>query len=176
MGSTGGVAANQARVWEKVRESRFFLTLMMHYEGEPEKFGFCLSAFLSGFRSIAYRLMRFTAMTRGRRDMEALKKRLDSRRDIDFLRGARDVEVHGDGVVILRAFSFSVSDSIPERWWSRWNPKPSRWESRSAPAQVELRHRGWQFGDHAVRNVIELCRHSLDEVEEIVRQTLAIAP
>lgn len=176
MGSTRGVEANQGRVWEKVRESRFFLTLMTDHEGEPEKFGFCLSAFLSAFRSIAYQLIRYTKITRGQQAKEGLKGLLDSRPNIDFLKQARDVEVHQDGVTILRTFSFPVSEAIPERWRSRWDPKPGRWDSRSAPARTQLRHRGWQFADHTAHDVIGLCSHSMDEVEEIVRQTLAIPP
>lgn len=176
MSSTAGVAANEARIREKVRESRFFLTLMRDYEGDPEKFGFCLSAFLSAFRSIAYQLVRYTKTTRGAEAKNTLMKLLSSRPNIDFLKRARDVEVHADGVVILRAFSFSVSDTMPERWRSRWDPKPGRWELRSRPAHVQLRHQGWQFADHAAHDLIELCRDSLNELEEIVRQSLAIPP
>jgi len=46
------------RVFDKVRECRFFLARMADYESaeDIENFLFCLSAFLSAFRSIAYKL------------------------------------------------------------------------------------------------------------------------
>ncbi len=176
MGSTAEVVANQARVWEKLRESRFFLTLMRDYEGDPEKFGFCLSAFLSAFRSIAYRLARYTKITQGVQARNGLMALLGSQPDIAFLTQARNVEVHEDGVVISRMFSYSFADSDPERWRSRWDPWPNRWESRPGPPQVQLRHRWWQFANRTAQDLVDLCSACLNETEEIVRQTLASTP
>jgi hypothetical protein len=54
--STG--ATKPEGILEKVRECRFFLARMADYERIPEleDFLFCLSAFLSAFRSIGNRL------------------------------------------------------------------------------------------------------------------------
>lgn len=54
----GEKAKNPDRVFEKARESRFFLERMAEYEKalDIEKFLYYLSAFLSAFRTTAYRL------------------------------------------------------------------------------------------------------------------------
>jgi hypothetical protein len=51
-------ARNPKSVSDKASECRFFLTQMAEYEKQldTEKFLYCLSAFLSAFRTVAYRL------------------------------------------------------------------------------------------------------------------------
>ena len=60
------VAENPERIFDKVRECRFFLTMMADFEKEDtEKFLFCTSGFLGAFRSVLYRLFGVTRTKSG---------------------------------------------------------------------------------------------------------------
>src|SRR5438046_6943540 len=82
-------------VFDKVRECRFFLARMADYESaeDIENFLFCLSAFLSAFRSIAYKLYGVTEKQRGKTAKITLKKELHTHPQVGFLIGRSNVEV-----------------------------------------------------------------------------------
>jgi len=155
------------RVFEKIEESRFFLARMADYEKRDQEFGYCLSAFLSGFKSIVCRLERSV----GRTILPTVRQRLHSDPDIDFLCRARDIEVHSNGLIVFPIYNIERGEPrIPERWQSLWEPPMRRFNPihpRSRIVQL-----GWQFSDHPARNVIELCYDTLNSIEQIVRDCL----
>lgn len=153
-------AKNPNGVNEKVREARFFLVLMADYErsSELESFLFCLSAFLSAFRTIGNRLI---GVARTEKDLEKL---LEQHPRIGFLFSVRDVEVHGDGTTI----------------WPRFRLVDAR---TSAPGPLELRFFprmagivrviGFHFDSHRPdQNLIEFCHDALNDMEEFIRPVI----
>ncbi len=169
------------RVVDKVRECRFFLARMADHEGvgETENFLFCLSAFLSAFRSIAYRLYGLTEMQRGEVAKVALKNQLHAHPQIGFLIGKSNVEIHEDGVTVLQRCTVSVGNSIttkwPSRFWSRRTERwPSRFESRfQKGVQIHVTVKDWQFEGNQ-SNLIVLCHDALDEMENFIRQNISL--
>jgi hypothetical protein len=95
-------ATNPARVGDKINECRFFLAQMADHEkaGDIEKFMYCLSAFLSSFRSGAFRLIGVVHTVRGKTGRDGLLVQLKSKTDIWFLKDRTDLEVHGDGAIV----------------------------------------------------------------------------
>src|SRR5437016_13195392 len=87
------------RVFDKVRECRFFFARMADYESAEgiENFLFCFSAFLSAFRSIAYKLYGVTEKQRGKDEKITLKKELHKHPQVGCVIGSSNVEGHGDG-------------------------------------------------------------------------------
>lgn len=144
-----------ARVFEKVRECHFFLVLMTQHEDadDPERFLFCVSAFLCSFRSIAYKLYGVVEARDGKSAMRALETKLDSNRDINFLRNSRDLEVHGNSVKLWQRFRVSVSDSM-----------------RGSRGSYTSQSVDWEFSLYPNRNLIELCLSALAQMECVVRE------
>jgi hypothetical protein len=168
-------AANPEGVFDKVRECRFFLVLMADYEKvlDTEKFLFCLSAFLSAFRTTAYRLCGVVQTKYGKAHAKIFWKKLLLHTDVRFLKEATDLEVHGDGVRVWQRYAASVGEAIPERWtptfWKDTNRFRSRHESfyrqvRATPQAID-----WQF-EARPENLIELCNDTLAQMEEMIRQ------
>jgi hypothetical protein len=172
-------ARNPQSVSDKARECRFFLLQMAEYEKQldTDKFLFCLSAFLSAFRTAAYRLYGVAKTKSGKEASHALQDQLHRHSEIGFLLESANVEVHEDGVVVYHRFRIQASATTPDRWNApRWAPKPSKWQSRFTPrynkvAGVQLVE-GWQFAGNS-KNISELCHDALMALEEIFRRTLA---
>jgi hypothetical protein len=172
-------ATNPDRVTEKVRECRFFALQMAEYEKakDIEKFIYCLSAFLCAFRTIVGRLIGVVETVSGKESKKKLWSRLQSERDIWFLKDVTDLEVHGDGPTVWPKYTVHVLSSVRESHY-RGRPRQrfaSRFEGRFHP-RVESQHvdvqiENWQFEGHP-KNLIELCRDSLGELEAIVRKEL----
>jgi hypothetical protein len=159
------------RVFDKVNECQFFLVLMAESEKEPEKFMYFLSAFLSAFRSVCYRLFGVVGKQRGPAGKAALRSQLDSNARIAFLSGRRDTEVHSDGVKVWQRYNLQFSDSMNAAEPSRWTRVYERWSSRfkDGPRVMYL---DWHFdGDNS--NIIELCHDALNDLENIARQNVA---
>jgi hypothetical protein len=172
-------AKSPDRVFDKARECRFFLVQMAEYERalDIEKFLYCLSGFLSAFRTITYRLYGVTENRKGKPASRALQNELHSHPEIGFLIQRSNVEVHSDGIVVHQKFTVHVSASIPDRWKSSWAPDTDRWPDRFAPSNdsVEIRRAiGWQFVGNP-KNLIELCFDALNAMEEYARQAMVSA-
>jgi hypothetical protein len=172
-------ARNPQGVVDKMSECRFFLVLMADYErgGETQKFLHCLSAFLSSFRSIAYRLYGVTEAQRGKAAKIALRDQLHAHPKIGFLIGRSNVEIHEDGVKVWQRYNVSVGDSIRTKWPPRWSRRTERWPPRFEPrfrqtVQTQVTVVDWQFeGYHS--NLIELCHDALNEMEHFMRENIS---
>ncbi len=99
-------AKNPSGVLEKINECGFFLDLMSSYEhsGQIKSLLYCLSAFLSAFRSIIFRLSGVTSHPPYVGAKTLLKAYLQAHPQVTFLRDASNVEVHEDGVTVWPQF------------------------------------------------------------------------
>jgi hypothetical protein len=173
-------AQNPERVLDKIRECRFFLAWMADHEraSETENLLFCLSAFLSAFRSAAYRLYGVAETQRGKAAKFALKNQLHAHPTIGFLIAKSNVEIHEAGVTVWQRYTVSVGDSIATKWPSRWNRRVERWSSRfesrfQESVQTHLTVRDWQFAGNP-SNLIVLCHDALGDPENFIRQNISL--
>jgi hypothetical protein len=93
-------ATQRHRIPEKRRECDFFLNLMDRAvkDGRAiEEFLFFLSAFLSAFRSLEYRATG-AVEHEGTSQPGSFWSMLQADRDMKFVKGISDFEVHGDGI------------------------------------------------------------------------------
>jgi len=146
--------------------------------GETENFLFCLSAFLSAFRSVAYRLYGVTETQRGKAAKIVLKNQLHAHPKIGFLIGKSNVEIHEDGVTVWQRYTVSVGDSMATKWPSRWNRRTERWPPRFEPrfeetVKTHVTVRDWQFEGNQ-SNLIVLCHDALDEMENFIGQNISL--
>ena len=113
-------AKNPDRVLDKVREARFFLVQMASYEQalDTEKFLYCLNAFISAFRTIAFRLYGVTENLSGPGGKRTLKCQLHGHAEIKFPVERTNVELHEDGVVVFQRYTTQVSSPEPSRFRS----------------------------------------------------------
>lgn len=159
------------RALEKVEEGRFFLTLMKINRKTPQQFGYCLSAFLSAFKSAFERLKTTVGDEHiRRRAANAVRNLRQSRPDVDFLMEARNAEVHREGVKI--ELEWQTPSVTPERWWSRFNPPWARSESRFNPRWGRAEGHPvavWKFSDRRTADVITLCKNSLNALEDLIQ-------
>jgi hypothetical protein len=171
-------ARTPERVFDKVRECRYYLVQIGEFERllDTEKFLFSLSAFLSAFRTTAYRLYGVVEFHHGKAAKQSVKERLHSASAIEFLFSRGITETHGDGAVVFHRYAVSSGDSngqIPTSRWARganrWN---SRYESRWPTPKVRVSPVDWQFQGRA-ENLVALCHDALTELESIVRDLLA---
>jgi len=160
-----------------MRECRFFLEQMAAYERtqEIDKFLYCVSAFLSAFRTVAYRMYGVTENSKGKPASRALQNQLHIHPEIGFLIQRSNVEAHEDGVLVCPRFTVQVTASIPDRWKSKWAPDNSKWQSRFTSRYGDAvgvrRAPGWQFAGHA-KNLVDLCSDALTAMEQCARQAL----
>jgi hypothetical protein len=160
-------AKNPDRVLDKVREARFFLVQMASYEQalDTEKFLYCLSAFMSAFRTIAFRLYGVTENIKGAGAKRILKDQLHSHWEIKFLIERTNVELHEDGVVVFQRYTAQASSPEPSRWRreSRYdaNRFRSHFGSRYSEAVIIRQAAGWQFAGSS-KNLIELCHDGVE--------------
>jgi len=145
---------------------------------ETENFLFCVSAFLSAFRSVAYRLYGVTETQRGKAARVALKNHLHTNQKIGFLIGKSNVEIHEDGVTVWQRYTVSVGDSIATKWPSRWSRRRERWSSRfesrfQETVQTQVTVRDWQFEGNP-SNLIMLCHDALDDMGNFIRQNISL--
>lgn len=154
-------------IFEKVRECRFFLARMADYESVPdlESFLFCLSAFLSAFRTIGNRLHGVAGKKHDKNARRSLKLRLESHTRIGFLFDVRDVEVHGDGTTVWPRFRIVGAGTI--------NPGPL--ELHFFPRMAgDVRVIGFHLeGQLPDQNLIEFCHDALNDFEDLIRKTIA---
>jgi hypothetical protein len=172
-------ATNPDRVAEKILECRYFLSLMAEHElaMNIEKFMYCVSAYLSSFRTIIYRLAGVTNTCKGKAAQDKLWAQLESREDVWFLKDATDLEVHGDGPKIWQHYTVNVSNSVARgksgtrltsrRFVGRF--RGGRFSSGNEVHQSRGSTKHWQFEGHP-KNLFELCRTSLDEMEALFRK------
>lgn len=151
-------------ITEKFRESRFFLVCMAEYErlADIKKFLFCLSAFLSAFGSIRYRVLGVETESQGETAMFNLEQKLNDHPRIGFLSKLRNVEVHRDGVTVWPLYHLAdFTKSTPGPLELHFFP--------TIPNQVRVI--GFRFGGHPQdQNLIEFCHDTLNDFEEISRQ------
>jgi hypothetical protein len=166
-------ATNPERVLDKVRESRFFLVQMDNHEKalDTEKFLYCLSAFLSAFRTITFRLYGVTEHKHSKEKARLLLSQLKNHPEIGFLMSRRDVEVHEDGAVVFQRFTVHAADPVPQVMDKYADRFASRFGSRYAQGVVIRRAAGWQFAGNP-KNLIELGHDALDAIEVFIRQVL----
>lgn len=164
-------ATNPERVWDKVRECRFFLIQMAEHEKakETDKFLYCLSAFLSAFRTIAFRLYGVVQRRFDGAAKHALKNRLHSHAEISFLIERTNVELHEDGVLVFERFTVHGVDHFP-RETGRFS---GRFRARFGPRLGIVIHpaEGWQFAENPM-NLVELCRDGLEAMESATREVM----
>jgi len=175
-------AKNPESVFDKARECRYFLVRMAEHElaGKTENFLFCLSAFLSSFRSVAFRLYGVTETQRGPAAKSALRSQLHTHPQIGFLIRKSNVEIHEDGATVRQRYTVTVGDSISTKWPARWTHQTERWPSRlgsryNETAQTHVVHTGWQFEGNQ-ENLIALCHDALNEMESVIRQNTSVGP
>ncbi len=173
-------AKNPERVLDKVHECRFFLVQMADHEEllDTEKFLFCLSAFMSAFRTIAFRLYGVTENRLGEASKHRLKDRLHSHSEVNFLIMRTNVELHEDGAVVFQRYTVHASDSVPmvaDRFGRDADRFASRFGSRYGQGVVIRRAAGWQFAENS-KNLIELCHDALEAMEGFIRQVLTTEP
>jgi hypothetical protein len=167
------------RVFDKIAECRFFIARMADYERaqETEYFLYCLSAFLSAFRSTTYRLYGVTEKQKGKPAKASLWKALHAHPQIGFLISRSNVEIHEDGVRVWQRYNVSVGDSISDRWPPRWVRNAERWPLPFKPrfqesVQTNVTIVDWQFEGHS-SNLIELCHDAVNEMENLVKQNIS---
>jgi hypothetical protein len=153
-------------ILEKVRESRFFLARMADYERIPdlESFLFCLSAFLSAFRTIGNRLPGVAGKKYDKHARGKLKQSLETHPKIGFLFDVRDVEVHGDGTTIWPRFRIVGAGAT----------QPGPLELHFFPRMAsDVRVIGFHFEGHRQdQNLIEFCFDALKDFEDLIRKTI----
>lgn len=165
-------------VFAKLNECKFFLGLMGEYRQKieterqqrlPAEFLYYISAYLSAFRSTAYRLIdvvRHRDASKGR----ALGRQLRSHSDIECIRDISNLEMHGDGVVIWPRFKIVLPPSAPEprsRYGSRFGGRYNRWNEAGVIVQVI----DWRFSTRP-ENLVDLCDRALGELEKLVSQSV----
>lgn len=181
------IATNPDRIFDKCRECRFFLVQLAEHELEMdiEKFLYCLSAFLSAFRTAIYRSLGVVRTLHGKPVSETFRESLYKNADIKFLKETTDLEVHGDGARVWQNYRVSLIHPVPHRWQTERN---GRWESplnrdrfKSTMARGFgdggfLREpAGWRFDGHP-KNLIECCHDTLEAFEAAVRARLNLVP
>lgn len=170
------VATNPDRIADKTRECRFFLLKMAEYERDMdiEKFLYCLSAFLSAFRTAIYRSFGVAETRNGKLAAKKLREDLYKNPEIKFLKDTTDLEVHGDGAKVWQHYRVTLVGPLPGRWGGKTR---DRWESQGGenrfrprfPGIVARREpAGWQF-DGRPKNLIELCHDAVEALETAVR-------
>lgn len=182
-------ATNPDRIFDKVRESQYFLVLMVDHEKalDTEKFLFCLSAFLSAFRTAIFRLYGVIEYQHGQAARKALKNSVENTTDVSFLKNATDLEVHGDGVIVRQRYSVdnmpvaaSVSGRLRSKFdMNRFGPSfESRYHKAPRAPQAVIGSSqpvDWQFEERP-GNLIALCHDALNQLEEIVKQAIMADP
>jgi hypothetical protein len=174
-------AKNPDRIVDKIYECRYFLALMGDHEEklDTEKFLYSLSAFLSAFRTAAFRLYGVTEHKLGKPASRVLQTQLRSHPEIGFLLNRTNTEVHEDGVVVHQLYTKEVIAEASSRWGPRTVGEPSRWRSlnrsRYGEAVVARRAAGWQFAGNP-KNLIELCRDALEAMQGFIVPVLATVP
>jgi hypothetical protein len=170
-------------VFEKLSECRHFLVQMADYEstGDVQKFLYSLSAFLSAFRSIAFRLYGVTGVQHGNAAKRSLQVQLHAHPKIGFLIDRSNVEIHEDGVKVWQRYRVSIGDSMNSDWPPRWGQRPDRFASPFEPRfhrsvqQPVTTVVDWQFDGHS-SNLIELCHDALKDMDRIIRQNISVGP
>jgi hypothetical protein len=164
-------------VFDKVRECRYYLVQIAEFERvlDTEKFLFSLSAFLSAFRTTAYRLYGVVEFRKGKCAKQSVKGRLHSTPSIEFLLSRGITETHGDGAVVFQRYVVSAANSSGQRPASRWERGGDRWrsrfESRWPMPNVKVSQVDWQFQGSS-ENLVALCHDALTELESIVRDSV----
>jgi hypothetical protein len=149
----GGTAVDRVRA--KIAESKFFIDEMDKRQHHAIGFGYCLSAFLSAFKSIEYQLPK--------RTIKALRH---SDEGIDFLMNQRNIEVHGAGVEIV-----FVADLIRVgRFHSRFEREPHRFHNPRLPPGTGAGNggRSWRFTGKRSADLIGYCTECVNSVEKFV--------
>jgi hypothetical protein len=173
-------AKNPDSIIRKIYECQFFLVEMAKYEStlDSEKFQYCLSAFLSSFRTCAFRCYGVTEHKRGKLASHALRLQLQNHSEIGFLLSRTNVEVHEDGVVVQRLYTSEVIEPTSPRWPSRTAPEPSMRnlnKSRYGDAVIVRHAAGWRFEGNS-KNLIELCHDALEAMRKFVAPVLVNDP
>jgi hypothetical protein len=148
-------ATNPQAIISKFRECRFFLTLMADYEKtDPEKFSFCVSAFLCAFRSLQFKLLDVVKKQQGEAAHSTIKRKLDTHTEINFLTKRRNLEIHGDGVPLYQLRMLYPEDLKQDR----------------TPVRIDPNILSWRIDDHP-ENPVVLFHNTLNALEQIVRET-----
>ncbi len=155
MGISLGIQATSPQaIVSKLHEGRFFLSLMADYEKtDPEKFSFCVSAFLCAFRSVQYRLLGVVKKQYGPVARNTIKQKLDAHTEIKFLTDRRDLEIHGDGVPLYELRMLYPEDLKQAMTLVRIDPNILSWRIDNHP-----------------ENPVVLFHDTLEALEQIVRE------
>ena len=178
-------ATDPKHVFSKLDECKFFLQLMAEnrqridtekQERLPVEFLHYVSAYLSSFRCVAYRLIgvvRHRNLLDGRR----VRDELHSYNDIEFVRDISDLEMHGDGVVIWPRYRVELPKIIPERWVRKDERYRGRY-NRDRFGRADVAEQGivkqvvdWRFANRP-DNLVDICSRAFVELEEFVQKEL----
>jgi hypothetical protein len=139
---------------------------------DHEKFLFNVSAFMSAFRTVAYRLYGVTEKKGGKAAKEALEYRVQNCAQVDFLISRTNLEMHGDGTVVLRKYMLKkIPGQIGRRPRTRFESREkSRWPNVHG---VRVRQTdGWQFIENP-QNLIVFCTEALAAMDTVVEEILS---
>jgi len=96
------LVVSRDRLLSKVAECRYFLQHMEQHQGNPNEFGFGLSAFLCAFKSVASLTPQiYPDPKRQKQFRNGINQLRDGHPDLNYLLNARDAEVHREGVKIV---------------------------------------------------------------------------
>lgn len=163
--------ARLQRISEKLDACQLFLGHMIDSRGEWLKFGIYLSAFLSAYREIFWRLIRAAKGTPCELQIgNSVDQLYRDNRTVGFLKNARDIETHEFGIEYFRNFAFSTS-YLPQ---SRFAPYPSDTTgiAHSHYPAVREFHEFLAFKGKPQEDMIELCATGLDQARQFVYQTV----
>jgi hypothetical protein len=147
-------ATNPQAIIPKFRECSFLLTLMADYEvTDPENFSFCVSAFLSAFRSVQCKLLDVVKKQYGPVARNTISQKLKAHTEIKFLTDRRDLEIHGDGVPLYELRMLHPEDL---------NQPMTR-------VRIDPNIRGWRIDNHP-ENPIVLFHDTLEALGHIIRE------
>jgi hypothetical protein len=163
--------AKLQRISEKLDACQILLGHMVDSRSEWLKFGIYLSAFLSAYREIFWRLIRTAKGTPCELQIEdSVEQFYRDNPTVGFLKNARDIETHEFGIEYFRNFAFSMS-YLPK---SRFAPHPSDTTDIAYSRYPAVRefHEFLAFKGHPQEDMIEFCAAGLDQAREFVYQTL----
>ena len=160
-------------ITEKIGECSFFLSQMAEHESrnDVKKYGYCLSAFLSAFRTTIYRLTGVVRATRDKAASDALQVSLESAHDIRFLKDATNLEVHGDGPKLWQVRIASRSDK--SRFTSRFGRHSSRFNTRPVADTTREEIGFIQFAKHPTE-IGRLCLDALEQLKQMAERELQV--
>lgn len=164
------------RVLNKIAECHYFLQRMDQHEEHPAEFGYCLSPFLSALRSVEW--LAPMADSKDRKQISnSIEQLKTARPDLNYLLNERDAEVRREGVKIVMTLAGSIRPvqcgfTFPSgRFSGRFEGRFQRPRFQAPWTQEVYKpvygYR-WRSQDYPARDVVQVCRDSLNALEQLV--------